>query len=111
MKERLSFVLSQKADSNISDSAAMSTTVGTDTIIGGSTSISSNNAIFDKVLKKHFQNSLPKTADEISNEDLWKILHHYQIEKGLVTELADRDKQKQAYHSYHIQLKDQLNLN
>lgn len=48
-------------------------------------SMSSNsNAIFEKILKEHFidKNITPTSADQISNEDLWKILTHYQIEKG-----------------------------
>ncbi len=46
--------------------------------------ISNSNAIFEKILKEHFidKNITPTSADQISNEDLWKILTHYQIEKG-----------------------------
>lgn len=45
---------------------------------------SNSNAIFEKILKQHFldKNIAPKSADQISNEDLWKILTNYQIEKG-----------------------------
>lgn len=66
--------------------------------------------IFDKILKQHFldKNVTPTSADQISNEDLWKILTHYQIEKGHQDQNQEKDKHKQKYQDYHLTLKDQL---
>jgi len=52
--------------------------------------------IFEKVLKQHFldKHYTPTSAEQISNEDLWKILTHYQIEKGHHDQTQDHMKHK-----------------
>jgi hypothetical protein len=54
---------------------------------------SNSNAIFEKVLKKHFleKNITLKSAEQITNEDLWKILTLYKIEKGHHLQREEKD--------------------
>ena len=72
-----------------------------------------NNVTLEKVLKK--ANLLTATdlqfPEQISNETLWNIFTLYQIEKGHKKEQDDIDKRKNAFNTYHKELKDQLQEN
>jgi hypothetical protein len=72
-----------------------------------------NQSLLEKVLKKANLLSAAEYQDpeKISNETLWHIFNMYKIEKGLQKEQEVIDKRKNAYMSYHRELKDQLHEN
>lgn len=72
-----------------------------------------NNAVLERVLKRANLLSAAdiQDPDKISNEALWNIFNLYKVEKGLQKEHEEISKRKNAYNSYHKELKDQLQDN
>lgn len=67
-----------------------------------------NNAVLERVLKRANLLSAAdlQDPDKISNEALWNVFNLYKIEKGLQKEYEEISKRKNAYNSYHKELKD-----
>ena len=72
-----------------------------------------NNAVLERVLKRANLLSAAdiQDPDKISNEALWNIFNLYKVEKSLQKEHEEISKRKNAYNSYHKELKDQLQDN